>query len=92
MKVRVFPHMDGDRLIELVEKREYDKLLELTESLGRTAQNYYRQSLDSEDRATKNLREVDKLQSEVRALELALHDAHNESSSATGGAQPTSKT
>lgn len=26
MTVRVYPHMDGDRLIELVEKSEYDAL------------------------------------------------------------------
>lgn len=40
--MRTFPYMDGDRLIELVERRE-----------------------------------LDKLQAEVRILELALHDAHN---------------
>lgn len=26
MKVRVFPYMDGDQLVELVDRREYDKL------------------------------------------------------------------
>lgn len=60
--MKIYPYQTPEGVIELIEKREYDKLLELDETRRQTAQNYYQQSLASEDRATKNLREVERLE------------------------------
>lgn len=45
MKVRVFPYMDGDQLIELVDKRQYDGMELLAHELA---------TLRAEDMATIN--------------------------------------
>ena len=66
--MKTYLQMDGDKLVEYVEKREYD------EAKSELSKLYDLLKVANQTSATMDMKSI-RLESEVRALKLALHDA-----------------
>jgi len=65
--MKIYPYQDGNRLIELVEKREYDDLLDRLESEKSTRNHMIKRGVEIE-------RELNEARQKLAALQELLND------------------